>query len=221
VFDAIFVPQGAEADAVREGLAAAASDVAVVTTGIGPRAAGMAAEAALSAGPLRRVLITGLCGLLTPTFGVGDALAYSEVRHPDTRSIMLELLLQELIADRIPDVQSGVHALHSDTIVCSAREKRDLAERFEADAVDMESFELTARLQRAGVAVAIVRVGSDAATYDLPDLERARNGSGGIDGFAMGLAMLRRPLAGARLALNGVRALGVLRRTIAAVVAGA
>ncbi len=218
MFDAIFVPVGAEADAVRDALTGASSNVRLVTTGIGPRAAARAAEAALNGPPLRRVLVTGLCGILRPSFAVGDALAYSELRHPDARTILLELLLQELIADRIRSVQSGVRALHSDSVVCSALEKAELAERFAADVVDMESFAITSRLQRAGVAVAIVRVGSDGAAEDLPDLERARNGSGGMDSFALALAMLRRPVAGARLARNGIRALAALRRTIGAVV---
>jgi nucleoside phosphorylase len=220
VIDAIFVPRGAEADAVRAGLGPEPSPVRIFTTGMGPRAALRAANEAIAAGPpIRRALVTGLCGLLSDSLAVGDALAYGEVRHPHAHPILLERLLIDLVAERVPGMQSGIRAVHSDTIVCSAAAKADLAARFDAEAVDMESFALVERLHRSGIAVAIVRVGSDAARHDLPDLERARDGAGGLDTSAVLLAMVRRPLAGARLAANGVRALGALRRTVSALVA--
>ncbi len=220
MIDAIFVPRGAEADAVRAALARAASHVRVVTTGIGPRAAARAADSALALAPIGRALITGLCGLLSPAFAVGEALAYSELRHPDGHPIVLERALTDELAGRLPAVQTGIRALHSDRIVCSAGEKRELGARFGAEAVDMESFALAERLQRAGAAVAVVRIGSDGAGDDLPDLERARDGSGGMDSFALLLAMLRRPRAGVRLAGNGLRALDALRRAIGAIADG-
>ena len=37
-----------------------------------------------------------------------------------------------------------------------------------------------------------------------------------MDGVALALAMLRHPVAGARLAINGLRALGALRRSVEA-----
>jgi hypothetical protein len=219
VIDAIFVPRGAEAGAVRAALERVASPPRVVEIGIGPRAASRAAGEAVAAGPpFRNALVTGLCGLLSPAFAVGDPLAYGEIRHSESRPIVLERPLAQRVAERVAGIQSGIRALHSDTIVCAAAEKAALAGRFGADAVDMESFALAERLHRAGVAVAVVRVGSDGVRDDLPDLERARDGSGGLDGFALLLAMLGRPLAGARLAANGPRALGALRKAIVAIV---
>jgi hypothetical protein len=85
----------------------------------------------------------------------------------------------------------------------------------------MESYPLALRLTRAGVAVAVARVGSDAAQDDLPALNRALDGSGGMDGFALALAMLREPLSGARLASGATRALAALERTIARVATAA
>jgi ABC-type Fe3+ transport system substrate-binding protein len=101
----------------------------------------------------------------------------------------------------------------------TAEQKRAAAARFDADAVDMESFALVERLQRAGVAVAVARVASDEVGDDLPQLDRALNGSGGIDGFALALAMLREPRRGLRLAFGALRALGALERLIASVAA--
>ncbi len=78
----------------------------------------------------------------------------------------------------------------------------------------MESYAIAQRLHRARVAVAVLRVGSDAVIDDLPDIYRAFDGSGGIDRFALLLAMLRKPRAGAHLARNGLRALGSLQSTV-------
>jgi len=103
--------------------------------------------------------------------------------------------------------------------VTSGFEKLDLGRRYDAQAVDMESLPLVRYLQRAGVAVAVARVGSDAASDDLPDLHMALDGSGGLDSFALALAMLRRPIAGARLARNGTLALAALEAMIGALVA--
>jgi hypothetical protein len=65
----------------------------------------------------------------------------------------------------------------------------------------------------------VARVGSDAAGDDLPAVDRALDGSGGMDGFALALAMLREPPAGARLAFGATRALRELERVIAAIAA--
>jgi nucleoside phosphorylase len=218
VIDTIFVPRGAEAGAVRRALARSHAPIRVVETGIGGRAAARAADDAIAAGGIHAALITGLCGLLSPAFEVGDTLVYHDVRRlGDGTTLSLDRDLERAVARRLPLPQTGIHALASDAVVTEARDKAELALRYGADAVDMESYALAELLQRAGVSVAAVRVASDAASDDLPALDRVLNGSGGIDGPALGLAMLRRPLLGVRLALNATRALGILRRTIAAI----
>jgi hypothetical protein len=83
----------------------------------------------------------------------------------------------------------------------------------------METAAITRTLQAAGVSVAALRVGSDGAADDLPELERALDGSGGLDGLALALAMCRHPIAGIRLARNGARALAGLERAVYALFA--
>jgi nucleoside phosphorylase len=220
VIETIFVPRGAEENAVRAGLGRSGGSIRVIATGIGERAAARAAAAAIAGGSVGSVLVTGLCGLLSPAFAVGDALVYRDIRRADGEPLPLDARLTKALASRIPDSQSGVRAVTSETVLVTAQAKAALAERYGAGAVDMESFAMVERLQQAGVSVAVMRIGSDASTDDLPALDRALDGSGGVDPTALALAMVRRPLLGARLALNGIRALAALRRAIAAIAAG-
>ncbi len=213
----IFVPRGAEADAVRRAAARARSNVRVVETGIGPIAAAQAADDAIAAAPVGTALVTGLCGLLSPSFSVGDALVYGEIaRGGDGAALTLARDLSGALAAKIPHAQTGIRALASERIVTSAREKTDLGERTHADAVDMESLAIVERLHRHNVPVAVVRVASDGSNDTLPELDRALDGAGGMDGLALALAMLRQPASGFRLAVNGTRALRALRECVEA-----
>jgi nucleoside phosphorylase len=175
---------------VRRALARAGSAAYVATTGIGPLAAESAASAVLAERRPARVVVTGLCGVLSPAFRVGDALVYREIVTPEERFAF----------DR--------------ELVTRSADKLALGERYTAQAVDMETAAVARRLQADGIAVAALRVGSDGAADDLPALDRALDGSGGMDGLALALAMVRQPIAGVRLARNGTRALGALERAV-------
>ncbi len=218
MIDTIFVPRGAEERAVRRALVRANSPLRVVTTGIGPHAAGLAAQDALAGPTIDRALVTGLCGLLAAAFAVGDSLVYGELVRDAARPVRLDRELSARVAERLADVQTGIRAVAAEGVVTSAREKALLGDRYGAQAVDMESLPLVEHLQRAGIAVAVVRIASDGVADDLPDLHMALDGSGGLDGFALALAMLRRPIAGARLARNGARALSALQAAVGAIV---
>jgi len=216
MIDAVFVPRGAEERAVRRGLRHAGSRIAVVATGIGSQAASLAAEAALASdSPPDRVLVTGLCGLLSPAFRVGEVLLYAWIASA-AGSVETDAALSAEVHAAAGAAQSGIRALAVDRIVTRAREKRALGVQTGAHAADMESYALVERLSRAGVAVAVLRVASDAAGDDLPDLNAALDGSGGLEGRALALAMLRDPLAALRITRGALQALGALERAFRA-----
>jgi nucleoside phosphorylase len=219
IIDTIFVPRGAEAGAVRAAVARAGSAVRIVETGIGPLAASQAAARALADAQCGTVLVTGLCGSLSAAFGVGDTLVYGEVRSEGAPALALDRELAEALAAKLPWAQTGIRASASDRIVESPIEKRALAVRSGSEAVDMESYAIVERVRDHARSVGVVRVTSDGPDDALPELERARSGSGGMDGAALALALVRRPVAGARLALNGTRALAALRRSVEALLA--
>ena len=185
----------------------------VVTMGIGSLAAELAAREILRERRPERVIVFGLCGLLSPAFRVGEPLVYREIVTPDER-FAFDRELSGLVADRVPGAQSGIRAFASDAIVTRSIDKIALGERYAAQAVDMETTAVARTLSAAGTAVAALRVGSDGVADDLPALDRALDASGGMDGLALALTMLRQPLAGVRLARNGTRALSALERAV-------
>lgn len=214
MIDTIFVPRGSEARAVRRALARAGSPVRVVDTGIGPLAGERAAREALAGPTLDAALITGLCGVLSPAFAVGETLVYGEIVSDGEGTLVLDRALARAVCARLPGAQSGLRAVASHDVITRSSEKLRLGKEHGAQAVDMESRAIAGFLAASGVAVCVARVASDGLSGDLPDLDMALDGSGGIDGFALGLAMMRRPLAGLRLAYNGARALGALEGAI-------
>jgi len=202
---------------VRRGLAraGAASGIALHPLGIGPAAADAAAQAALTASePPARVLVAGLCGALSATLDVGDVLFYSTLRDTDGTSVATDAALTARLLDTVPSAQSGIRALSTALIVVDAAEKAQLAQRYDVDAVDMESLALVQRLGQAGSSVAVLRVVSDSVDDDLPDLNAAVSADGALSSGALLAASLKRPFAALRMARNGARALAALERAL-------
>jgi len=212
------VPAGAEEKAVRRGLAAIGSDLRVVVTRIGALGATEAARRALAVLPMPTGVVgLGLCGLVSAAFAVGEPLIYGELVGAGETALAMTPELVRVLATSLPSAQTGIRVRDVARIVTSAVEKREIAERDTVQAVDMESFSLARVFVDAGVPFASVRVGSDGAERDLPDLERTLDGSGGVDPLALLLAMGRSPLAAARLAIGATAALRALTRIAQAI----
>lgn len=160
-------------------------------------APGLAATAALP--PFDRdpiVLVLGLCGALRDR-RVGDVVVYRGIAT-DTGAVALDAALAESLAARL--YQSGapafpVVACTTDHVVTTCAERRVLAERYHADAVDMEGAHLATALAARGARFAMVRVVSDDASRDLPALQGAIRADGRIDGARIALAFARSPLS--------------------------
>ncbi len=87
-----------------------------------------------------------------------------------------------------------------DHVVTTRAERRTLAERYDADVVDMEGAHLAAALAAQGVRFAMVRVVSDDASRDLPALQGAIRADGRVDGARIALAFARSPWGAFRFA---------------------
>jgi nucleoside phosphorylase len=213
VIDAIFVPRGAEEGVVRRALRGH-DRPAVWTSGIGPAAAARSVAEALTHGAPATALVTGLCGLLTPSYAVGDLLVYATLTRADGATLTCDADLAAQLAQRLQGAQTGIAAYASESIVARSADKRALAARSGVAAVDMESFAFVEGLQRAGTRVAVLRAGSDGAADDLPDLSRGVDENGTLSSSALALAMLSNPVAGVRMAANALRALRQLQRAL-------
>jgi purine-nucleoside phosphorylase len=204
----ILVPRGAEAWAVRR----AHTIHRVVAIPAGPAAAALPP---LEADDI--VLVLGLCGALRER-RTGDVVIYRGIApDPDIaperdlaadRGIMgadpcpssiayaFDAALAESLGACLTASGIAVHSAIACTtkhVVTTRSERRALAERLDADVVDMEGADLAAALALRGVRFAMVRVVSDDASRDLPALAGAIRSDGRVDGARIALAFARSP----------------------------
>src|ERR1700736_6374858 len=156
------VPRGAEAAAVRR----AATGARVVEV--------LAGAAAASALPDfengETVIVLGLCGALR-TLRAGDVAIYGHVAGA-ARALPLDARLIGALSAALPGA-TVVNACTVKRVVTVAAARTVLAQRFDADVVDMEAAHLADALAARGVAFAMVRVVSDDAARDLPPIDGA------------------------------------------------
>lgn len=155
--------------ALRRGAARNAADpVTVLRTGMGPKAAHRAVEAALHDPQLRdaAVLTTGFCAGLAPGMRPGDVV----VADDGHESAVLVAALKATLTDRGHTVHTGTLA-ESDHVVRGA-ERAALAATG-AIAVDMES----AAMRRAALAEGAHRVAAARVVVDTPEYELVRVGT--------------------------------------------
>ena len=154
----------------------------------------------------RRALVIGTCGALAPSLRVADVLLFSRVRSLFDAPYALDPASAESVFAAYPAALSGIHGISVDRIATRASEKRALSARFQTHAVDMETYEIVRAMHGRRVPVAVVRVVSDDAAGELPDLNRALTGSGEVDPASLALALLSKPVATLRLARSGASA---------------
>jgi hypothetical protein len=86
-----------------------------------------------------------------------------------------------------------------------------------ADVVDMETYEILAAANSAGVPATVLRVVGDSAGQDLPDFNQALTTEGALDGRKALRIALGSPLRSLRLLRANNRAIDQLRRALKAV----
>ncbi|OYT72693.1 MAG: hypothetical protein CFK52_04570 [Chloracidobacterium sp. CP2_5A] len=187
-------------------------------TGVGPVNAARAARATLAALPdgcRPLVAVVGLGGALAPPLSVGDvvlglgALALDGSRYPACPAATAHLAARLTAA--------GVTAHRADHltaayVVCRAAEKRRLHAQTGAWAVDMESHAIAQSARRHGLPLLLLRVISDDARHDLPDLNAGFDAEYRVRPLGMAGLLATHPVASARFLSNLRRALMELRR---------
>lgn len=217
--DAILVPQGAEHQAVCRGLNRITSpkpQVLPIPVGdsVTPYLEQWQQTEYFSNQPQRVILLMGLCGSLSPDYRIGDIVLYQEC--VDTTKTSEQGLqpcddhLTSKLHHQLQEKASLVRAITSDRVISSAVEKRDLAQLYAADVVDMEGFAVLNTLNQVGAAVAMLRVVSDDCHHDIPDLSAALSADGSMRPFPMAIAFGRQPIAATRLIIGALRGLRVL-----------
>jgi hypothetical protein len=220
--DAILVAQGPEYKSVCKGL----NRVAVPTPPVfpipmGPLALTKYLEQLLHAGHFSehsqpKVLLMGLCGSLSPKYGVGEAVLYRSCVSPvaEENKKATELFcnpeLTEILQKKLQDrVFTGI-GLTSDRLIYSASEKLQLGQAYNTDVVDMEGFAALEVLSQLGIAVAMLRVISDDVRHNIPNLTNAFH-DGSLQAFPLAMGLLRQPIAATRLVSGSLKGLRVLQ----------
>lgn len=228
--DLVFVPQGAEYRSVCQGLKAVSPEaVTVVPIPVGPYGVTQFLQRWLrQAAPYwqtpPRSLLMGLCGSLTNKLSVGDVVLCQNYID-GTKALDVPLMCDPFItlglAQRLPETVRSVTGVSCDRIIHSVAAKRQLAQTYQADVVDMEGFALLASLQPLQIPLGIVRVVSDDARYDLPDLNAALSQEGVLRTLPLAMGMLRQPLPALRLIWGALQGLKSLERATAQIFAAA
>jgi nucleoside phosphorylase len=178
----ILVPRGAEARAVRQ----RTPNATVVEIAAGAASAQLPP---LAAG--EPVVVVGLCGALGD-LRVGDVVVYRRVAD-EQHDLTLDGASAEALAATLH--APLVDAWCVDHVVTTVAERRALAARSAASVVDMEGTHLAAVLAQRGIPFAIVRVVSDDAARDLPEIENAVGADGHVDALRIAAAFVRAPRA--------------------------
>jgi hypothetical protein len=210
-FDAIVVPRGAEARAVQGGWPAPRPALLAVP-------AGDQAGAQLARGMMpATALVLGVCGALDPALGVADTVVYARIAD-GAEIIELDARLAAACAAVCATVP--VSAANVAAVVGSAAAKAALRAATGAAVIDMEGASIARALHARGVRVAMVRVVSDAAGGELPDLRDVYTPAGALRPLALALAFARTPRRSVQFIAHVLRALGELRATAARLAAG-
>ena len=180
----ILVPRGPEAAAVRR--AGTAARIVELPAGAA------SADALPDFAPHETVVVLGLCGALW-RMKTGDICVYGRVVDA-SNAFDLEAELVDELSRSVPRAMV-VNACTTKRVVTSVTARSALAQRFNADVVDMEGTPLAVALAARGVPFGMVRVVSDDPSRDLPPIEDAIDDAGRIRPLALAIAFARAPRA--------------------------
>ncbi len=157
-------------------------------------------------------LVLGVCGALDPNLRVGDTVVYARVIDgAETFELDRELAAHCSAVYGVAPVSAANVA----RVIGEVDAKAEIRAATGAAVIDMEAAALARSLQHSGVRVAMVRVVSDDARGELPDLRNAYTADGTLRPAELAFALLRAPARGARFIAAVLRALDALRRAAA------
>jgi hypothetical protein len=203
----VLVPQGAEFQAVKRGLAKRRQVVAVVPIPAGLQPVQNWLIKYRNDAVMRstdRVIVMGLCGGLRHDLAIGDAVIYTSCQN---------------FAQQVWQCETGgfgnaklVKAISSNKVVATVPEKRFIREKYGCDAVDMEGTAILEFFAALNIPVAILRVVSDDVATDIPDLSAAIDKNGKLRGRQLAVGLIREPRKGLRLVRGALVGLWALEK---------
>lgn len=202
--------------------------VELFVCGTGPQAAHACARQAIEGGGSKHrsrpdaVLVTGLCGALSPRFAEGTLVLYTEclssVEKGEKLSPSFAAQFMARLAARGISCAEAV-GITSPRIAASKAEKLSLAASG-AEVVDMESYPILQVATASAIPCGVLRVVSDSLDRRLPDFNPALQTDGRISRLAATRIVLRSPLRTAHLVLASRRAMQQLSAALTAIFTG-
>lgn len=187
--------------------------VELFCTKMGPKNAAEKSHIALKKSKGDVVLITGLAGALAPECKHGDIVIYNncyslegsgdtltQINKVNCEQKLTSLLSNNLLLKNINTLQGD--GLTLSKVVCQAQEKLTLAKKYNALAVDMESYHILTAAKEKKLPATVLRVISDDAQGDLPDLNAAMNKNADVNNLKMVLQFAKHPILAARFLSN-------------------
>lgn len=138
----------------------------LVIGGIGAKAAARAARLALDLDSADVLISAGSAGALKPELSVGSILQPATVVDAATGARFAS--------------QGGVGTLVTSGSILGPQEKKEVASRWSADAVDMEAAAVAAVAQEKGIAFLALKAISDELDFVLPPMDRFVDDEGGF-----------------------------------------
>ena len=181
----------------------------LVCGGIGAQAANIAAQAALIRYRPQGMVSAGVAGSLSSNANVGEAFFAAEVI--------------DVVSGKTYHALSGTRRLVTANKILGPEEKRELAQRYSAHAVDMEAAAVAEVAAQAGLPFYAAKAISDELDFPMPPMDRFVGASGH---FATGKFVLHTAVRPAtwpvvwRLARNNSRAARALARVVQQLIDG-
>lgn len=197
----ILVPQGAEFQAVKRGIGRSDCLIVAIPAGLKPVQIFLAQQQ-WDTRSIDRVYVLGLCGGLNPDLAIGDVVVYASCQDFAQQFWQCE-------SDEFNNAKS-VKATSSNKIIATAKEKRFIREKYGCDVVDMEGAAILEYFAALNIPVTILRVVSDDAAGDIPDLSAAIDENGKLQSRQLAIGLIKEPRKGLRLvrgAIVGLRSL--------------
>jgi nucleoside phosphorylase len=167
------------------------------------------------------LMVAGVAGGLDPQIKTGDAVVFDNCYNAsggrDNAVIACDDKLSRFIVETLRS--SGATCFRGagvtvDRIITTAGEKIALGGRYQAAAVDMETYNCLSVCAHFGLSATALRVVSDDAVSDLPDFNRALNREGRMSKWRMASAIMINPINSARFLLSISRVLDSLRTNL-------
>jgi len=209
------VPQGAECQAVRQGVALAAKSGSpsvrpqIIPIPLGSRPLDRWLPH-LEAPPGSLILLLGVAGSLSPQFKVPSEVISTRIQTLQDQRYDCDPQVLDFLRQHLPQTPLG-QALSSDRLITQATEKQALGQRYRCDLVEMEGAIVADTLQKKGLQWGMVRVISDDLSHDIPDLSKAFLPNGGLDAPALAATFLKQPLQAIPFIRGSLQALSRLK----------